>query len=272
MNHSFRYILRSSNDLDRLSVLFYDRFEGLIAESGGRLIAQVDVEVDPGEATDACRRTAGQLELTLGVPVQEIDLDLVDIPEIAERIGRTRQNVQQLATGVRGPGNFPCPLGAPGGIRIWDWAAVAEWFIATGIAEVFDIGLPRDGVARVNAWLATRDAPTMHLVDQLITEMAIVTRRVSDLTEQDLDRVLPALVPLCKAAFERPVPAAPTAPSTERAQEHLVPVTFDEKASAVVRAATAVSEHPSAAPRRRARRRPESPALDSTTLEMLVGT
>lgn len=55
--------------------------------------------------------------------------DLVPASVIAQRTGRTRQSVQQLISGKRGPGNFPAPAAWPDKRhRLWHWGAVAAWF------------------------------------------------------------------------------------------------------------------------------------------------
>ncbi len=71
----------------------------------------------------------------VGATVLRVDeCDLVTQAEIARRIERTRQQVHQYITGVRGPGNFPppeCYLGdeAP----LWAWCAVSSWLAENGI-------------------------------------------------------------------------------------------------------------------------------------------
>lgn len=49
--------------------------------------------------------------------------DLVDLPEIAVRVGRTRESVRLLAAGRRGPGGFPSMRDG-----FYSWAAVRTWF------------------------------------------------------------------------------------------------------------------------------------------------
>lgn len=49
--------------------------------------------------------------------------DLVDLPEIAVRVGRTRESVRLLAAGKRGPGGFPAAREG-----FYSWAAVRAWF------------------------------------------------------------------------------------------------------------------------------------------------
>lgn len=66
-----------------------------------------------------------------GLPVRVVqadDCNLVTGAEIARRIGRSRQLVNQYMTGERGPGGFPPPVcrlteRAP----LWTWCAVSYW-------------------------------------------------------------------------------------------------------------------------------------------------
>ena len=53
--------------------------------------------------------------------------DLVNITDIAERVGVTREAVRHWADGKRRSGQFPTPLGVPGGQKIWEWAPVNAW-------------------------------------------------------------------------------------------------------------------------------------------------
>lgn len=55
--------------------------------------------------------------------------DLVTQSEIARRIGRSRQMVNQFITGARGPGNFPPPecYLSDDEAPLWRWCAVSYW-------------------------------------------------------------------------------------------------------------------------------------------------
>jgi predicted DNA-binding transcriptional regulator AlpA len=56
-----------------------------------------------------------------------LDEDLVSIPDVAERVGVTREAVRNWANGTR-KANFPLPRGIVGGaIKIWAWSEVNEW-------------------------------------------------------------------------------------------------------------------------------------------------
>src|SRR5581483_10886346 len=55
--------------------------------------------------------------------------DLVTISQIAQRTGRTRESIRQLATGKRGPGDFPRPVYSAGGHDVYAWHAVWNWLL-----------------------------------------------------------------------------------------------------------------------------------------------
>ncbi len=60
--------------------------------------------------------------------------DLVTQADIARRMGRTRQLVNQYVTGVRGPGSFPAPAcNVEGGGPLWYWREVAQWLCQCGL-------------------------------------------------------------------------------------------------------------------------------------------
>jgi hypothetical protein len=64
-----------------------------------------------------------------GVDVLRVDVcDLVTQADIARRIGRTRQLVNQYITGKRGPGGFPPPVcHIADESALWMWCDVAYW-------------------------------------------------------------------------------------------------------------------------------------------------
>jgi len=69
------------------------------------------------------------VERVEGVHVVRVEPDdLVTASEIARRIGRSRESVRQLATGMRGPGGFPPPAHSlRGQSPLWRWTEVADW-------------------------------------------------------------------------------------------------------------------------------------------------
>ncbi len=72
---------------------------------------------------------ADRIERALDVTIDSIDLDLVDVSEIAERVGLTREGVRNwLSNPRRTGGTFPKPLGIlPGKVRVWSWYDIHSW-------------------------------------------------------------------------------------------------------------------------------------------------
>ena len=72
-----------------------------------------------------------QVESVDGLEVLHVDPDeLVWASEIAQRVGRTRQSVDQLTKGQRGPGGFPSPVAHATRNPLWRWSEVDAWFAA----------------------------------------------------------------------------------------------------------------------------------------------
>lgn len=83
--------------------------------------------------------------------------EYVSMAEIAARTGRTRESVRLLATGDRGPGDFPPPAArADQRVKLWRWAEVATWF--AGRLGVSVPGLPDPALSAVNGLLQARAA------------------------------------------------------------------------------------------------------------------
>ncbi len=83
-----------------------------------------------------------------------LDDDLVAIPDIASRVGMTREAVRNWANGTR-HANFPLPRGVVGdAIKVWAWSDVSVWLrdnLNLGDRE----GVPSaDEVAVINAHFA----------------------------------------------------------------------------------------------------------------------
>ncbi len=93
------------------------------------------------------------------VPIR-LDQDLVGISDIAERTERTRESVRLLVEGLRGPGEFPSPVGTVGdGIRVWPWAVVLRWFKDSMGTDLGEDGVLPETAAVVDACLAARRRP-----------------------------------------------------------------------------------------------------------------
>jgi hypothetical protein len=83
----------------------------------------------PGKPLAVALDLAERLE-TLGSTIDDIDDDLVDLSEIAARVGRSREAVRLWSSGKRGAGGFPLPVGVlPGSVKVWDWSSVNSWLV-----------------------------------------------------------------------------------------------------------------------------------------------
>jgi hypothetical protein len=93
-----------------------------------------------------------------GVRVVRVAPDeYVTLAEIAARTGRTRESVRLLATGDRGPGDFPPPAArAEQRVKLWRWAEIASWF--TSRLGVSLPGSPDPALSAVNGLLQARSA------------------------------------------------------------------------------------------------------------------
>lgn len=62
------------------------------------------------------------------------DCNLVTAADIARRINRSRQLVNQYMTGVRGPGGFPPPeCHLSDRSPLWAWCAVSHWLVENNL-------------------------------------------------------------------------------------------------------------------------------------------
>ncbi|WP_411512064.1 helix-turn-helix transcriptional regulator [Escherichia coli] len=64
----------------------------------------------------------------IGAVVESVGSTLVGLSDIAQLSGLTRQAITLLKDGLRGKGDFPCPVQRISGQSpLWDWAEVAKW-------------------------------------------------------------------------------------------------------------------------------------------------
>lgn len=122
--------------------------------SHGSTISYGDFDRDADNLLDAVLSAVEAVESVEGLSVRRVDEDdLVTVNDIAERLDRSRQSVNQLIAGDRGDGTFPQPLGRTRGHgRVWSWSEVAEWAGADYDAETSAV------LQAVNGALALRRA------------------------------------------------------------------------------------------------------------------
>lgn len=68
------------------------------------------------------------LESVAGANATRVEFDeLVTAAAIADRVGRSRQNINHLISGARGAGGFPGAVPWVEGAKLYEWPAVAHW-------------------------------------------------------------------------------------------------------------------------------------------------
>lgn len=152
--YALKFEAQPNVDIASIQESFYEHFDGLLAESFGRLLITVYVD---GHANGimAVKFAVMELERQLGIQVLRIDRDLVDASEISRRIDRTRENVRQLISGTRRKGSpFPTPIASPNGKMLWEWSIVNEW-LRRNVPEASDeeLGLSRDEMTSADGWI-----------------------------------------------------------------------------------------------------------------------
>lgn len=102
--------------------------------------------------------------------VDRVDEELVGVSDIAARVGLNRETIRSWATGSRGPGSFPRPVGSVGGgdrgaTKIWRWADVNAW-----LDNYYSLGdnysyASNAELAEINAYLAGVKSMVVALVN-----------------------------------------------------------------------------------------------------------
>jgi predicted DNA-binding transcriptional regulator AlpA len=112
-----------------------EKFGGLLSRRHG--VPRLAVSSDGSNAIEALRNLLDRIVDELpGLRLVRLDPDLVGVPDIAERTGHSRQNVQQWVNGERnGDRPFPPPEGSAGRSLVWRWAEVNEWLRPLGLDD-----------------------------------------------------------------------------------------------------------------------------------------
>jgi predicted DNA-binding transcriptional regulator AlpA len=136
MEYEFLFVVEGITlDDDHAVGVIVDTFDGLLSWHCG--VHRLAVSVDGADAMDALLTLLRQLsDKVPALRVLRLDPDLVGVRDIAERTGRSRQNVQQWVSGDRNAGHpFPPPEGAAGRSLVWRWAEVNAWLAPLGLAD-----------------------------------------------------------------------------------------------------------------------------------------
>ena len=107
--------------------------DALLSFRGG--IAYLDFDRQSENLETAVLSAIGQVEKSeLNLTVKRVEpSDLVTSAEIARRLNRSRQSIQQLVSGIRGDADFPLPVaGVTAKTMLWSWQEVSRWFVEKG--------------------------------------------------------------------------------------------------------------------------------------------
>jgi hypothetical protein len=121
------YVARLDADGKRVAALVDGGFDdALITQDRHGGTGTIELEVERFTAADVDRYIgrveAAEVEVRgFGPPA------FVSAADVADRIGRSRQSVGQLARGERGPGGFPVPVNPGGRAEHYAWPEVVEW-------------------------------------------------------------------------------------------------------------------------------------------------
>lgn len=125
--HEFRLTVRGELTDARLDALVDAGCDDATFSARDELIFAEFVRAAPSLA-DAVLSAIADVEQVDGLQVLRVDPDEhVWAAEIAERTGRSRQSVNLLINGRRGPGGFPPPVSHATRNPLWRWSEVADW-------------------------------------------------------------------------------------------------------------------------------------------------
>ncbi|HVA10383.1 MAG TPA: DUF4287 domain-containing protein [Acidimicrobiales bacterium] len=112
-----------------------EHFDGLLSWNRG--LHRLAISGTGADAMGACLGLVTEIQALIpGMRILRLDPDLVGIPDIAERTGHTRQNVQQWVNGERNADRpFPPPEGSAGRSLVWRWHEVNEWLRPLGLDD-----------------------------------------------------------------------------------------------------------------------------------------
>ena len=106
--------------------------DAIVCAYGNSVYVEFDREAESLDA--AIASAVDNIESAgIGAIVESVDSALVGLSDVAEMTGTSRQAITMLKDGLRGGGDFPCPIQRiQGQSPLWDWADVANWLEANG--------------------------------------------------------------------------------------------------------------------------------------------
>lgn len=137
MEYEFTFVVDGTTVDDNTAVSRLEaELDAMLARAGGQNLLTVSRR--GATATEAAMWAAHRArELVPALRLLRLDRDLVGVPEIAERTGKTRQCVHQWVNGERltDAGPFPLPEGTAGRAHVWLWAEVNDWLRRHGLDD-----------------------------------------------------------------------------------------------------------------------------------------
>jgi len=137
MDYDFTFVVSGVDVDDQAAVdALLESCDALLARAGGVDLLSITGSGDSAieaalTAVSAARAAVPQLK------VCRLDRDLVGVHEIAERTGRSRQNVSQWIAGDRKAQGepFPAAEGTVGRSQAWLWSEVNQWLVTHGLDD-----------------------------------------------------------------------------------------------------------------------------------------
>ncbi len=143
-------------------------------------IPMMTVYIDDGQdvvdtVIQAVRTLANKVS---GATAVRVHPDLVNVTDISDRVGVSRQAVQKWIQGQRAP--FPHPVGSVGNdVRVWRWVDVVAWLLAAKGIDM-DEDLPStDDIAHIDACISkvpdrtTQAWSTLSVQPAQVTELSV---------------------------------------------------------------------------------------------------
>jgi hypothetical protein len=129
-DHHFTLTISGALTDDRLDALFEAGCDDATFSTKGPLTFG-EFDRDAPTLLDAVLSAITAVESAKIGEVLHVDPDeLVWASEIGERTGRSRQSIDLLVRGQRGPGDFPLPASHATRNPLWRWSEVEAWFAA----------------------------------------------------------------------------------------------------------------------------------------------
>ncbi|MFU8862207.1 MAG: hypothetical protein ACNA8K_17510 [Cyclonatronaceae bacterium] len=131
--YEFTLVLDSSGGVsDKLEDALFEAGcdDALLSFRNG--IAFLDFDREADNLEKAVISAIHQVEQTgLPLSVKRVEpSDFVTSAEMARRLHRSKQSVQQIISGGRGDGSFPLPIaGVTAKTMLWSWQEVVGWFL-----------------------------------------------------------------------------------------------------------------------------------------------